>query len=141
MDENNFNNVTPDGNSYNNFNNVTPDGNGYNNYNNGGTNPPEPGKSDAVASMVLGIIGVVCFIFGYTAIISLILGVIGMIFASNSKKKGYVGGIRTAGYVLSIISIIGGCLIFVACVACVGCLGGLGVLSDPDLLTTGADYF
>ncbi len=61
-----------------------------------------PGKGAAVASMVLGIIAVVLWFFGYSAIISVVLGIIGLI---------------------------GGAFFFIACVACVGTLGAAGVFA------------
>lgn len=88
-----------------------------------------PGKGAAVASLVLGIIGVVLWFFGYSSLLSVILGIIGIVLAGNSKKAGFVGGVRTAGYVLSLISLIGGALFFLACVACVGILGAAGAFA------------
>ena len=85
-----------------------------------------PGKGKATASLVLGIVGVVFWWFGMTAIVSVVTGIIGLILASQAKKEGFVGGMRTAGFVLSLISTIGGGLIFVSCVACVGTLGCAG---------------
>ena len=102
------------------------------NMNNG--TPDVPGKSAATASLVLGIIAVVCWFFGYSSILSVILGIIGLVLASNAKKAGFVGGMRTAGFVLSLIGLIGGAIFFVACVACVGALGAAGLL-DPGLYT------
>jgi hypothetical protein len=98
------------------------------NQNPGGYQQPyEPGKSQAITSLVLGIIGNVFWLFGwwsgYATIGSLIIGIIGILMAINSKKMGYSGSIRTAGFVLSIISVIIGSLVFVACVACVACAG------------------
>ncbi|MFR3291243.1 MAG: hypothetical protein ACLTSG_13935 [Lachnospiraceae bacterium] len=90
----------------------------------------EPGKGAAVASMVLGIIAVVLWFFGYSAIVSIILGIIGLVLASNSKKAGYSGGLRTAGFVLSLIGLIGGAFFFIACVACVSTLGAAGIFSE-----------
>lgn len=83
-----------------------------------------PGKGQATASLVLGIIAVVCWFFGYSAIVSVVLGVIGIILAGKAKKEGFVGGIQSAGFVLSLIGLIGGAVAFVACVACVGIIGG-----------------
>ena len=85
------------------------------------TNPP--GKSNATASLVLGIIAVVFWFFGYSSILSVILGIVGLIQASKAKELGYQDAIRTAGFVLSLIGLIGGALAFVACVACVSCAG------------------
>ena len=82
-----------------------------------------PGKGAATASLVLGIISVVLWFFGYSALVSVILGIVGLILAGNAKKAGFNGGIRTAGFVLSLIGLIGGASCFVACVACVGPIG------------------
>lgn len=89
-----------------------------------------PGKGAAVASLVLGIVGVVLWFFGYSSLLSVILGIVGLILAGNAKKAGFVGGVRTAGFVLSLISLIGGAIFFVACVACVGALGAMGALAS-----------
>lgn len=78
-----------------------------------------PGKGQAVASLVLGIIGVVLWFFGYSALVSVILGIIGLVLAGNAKKLGYAEGMQKAGFILSLISLIGGAIFFVACVACV----------------------
>ena len=82
-----------------------------------------PGKGAATASLVLGIISVVLWFSGYSALVSVILGIVGLILAGNAKKAGFNGGIRTAGFVLSLIGLIGGAIFFVACVACVGAIG------------------
>ena len=82
-----------------------------------------PGKGAATASLVRGIISVVLWFFGYSALVSVILGIVGLILAGNAKKAGFNGGIRTAGFVLSLIGLIGGAIFFVACVACVGAIG------------------
>ena len=72
------------------------------------TPAPIPGKSAATASMVLGIISVVLWFFGYSAIVSVILGIIGLILAGNAKKAGFDGSVRTAGFVLSLIGLMAG---------------------------------
>lgn len=104
------------------------DGNNF--VNNGSANGNEPGKGAAIASLVLGIISIVTWFFGMGALIGLITGVIGLICASNAKNAGFVGGMRTAGFVCSLIGVIGSALVFVACVACVGVLGTAGALMD-----------
>ena len=82
-----------------------------------------PGQGAATASMVLGIVGVVCWFFGYTAIISVILGIVGLVLAGKAKKAGLQSGTRTAGFVLSLISLVGGAISFLACAAFVGAVG------------------
>lgn len=88
-----------------------------------------PGKNAAVGSLVCGIVAVVLWFFGMTAIVSLILGIVGLILAANAKKAGFEGGIRTAGFVLSLLGLIFGAVIFIACVACAGAIGAAGGLS------------
>ena len=94
-----------------------------------GDNSNVPGYGKAVASLVLGIIGVILWFFGFSTIISMILGIIGLVLASASKKEGFDGGIRTAGFILSLIALIGGVIAFVACVACIGAAAVLGLAS------------
>lgn len=53
------------------------------------TNPP--GKSNATASLVLGIIAVVFWFFGYSSILSVILGIVGLIQASQGQGTGIPG--------------------------------------------------
>ena len=100
-----------------------------NNQNMGGYQPNGeiPGKNKAIASLVLCIISVVLWFFGYSSILSVVLGIIGVVMASKSKEEGYDENIRTAGFILSVIGIIGGAIFFVACVACVGMAGIAGL--------------
>lgn len=94
------------------------------------SNSNQPGKGQATASLVLGIISVVFWFFGWGAIVSIILGIIGLIMANSAKKQGFESGLRTAGFILSLVGLIGGGFVFVACVACVGSLGSIGALSS-----------
>jgi hypothetical protein len=102
------------------------------NYNENYNENNTTGKNNSTASMVLGIISVVCWFFGYSAILSIILGIIGLVLAINTKKAGYDNGMRKAGFVLSIIGIVGGALVFIACFAILG-IGTYGIISDPEL--------
>lgn len=88
-----------------------------------------PGKGAAIGSLVCGIVSIVFWFFGITSILSLILGIVGLILPSSAKKAGYNEGLRTAGFVLSLLGTIFGALIFVSCIACAGCLGAAGGLS------------
>lgn len=89
-----------------------------------------PGHTKATTSLVLGIVGVACWVFGYSAAISVITGIAGLVLAAQAKTEGNNEGIRTAGFVLSLISTIVGGLIFAACVACAGAgCAGIGALT------------
>lgn len=89
--------------------------------------PDESGNGVATASLVLGIVSVVTWFLGSFAFIGLVTGIIGLICASKAKKQGFNGGIRTAGFVLSIIGLVGSAIVFIACVACVGLLSTAGL--------------
>lgn len=82
-----------------------------------------PGQNDAVVSLVLGILSVVLWFFGYSSFLSIVLGVLGLVYASKSKRLGFNGGIRTAGFVLSLIGVTGGAIVFIACVGVISALG------------------
>jgi len=58
-----------------------------------------PGKNKAIASLVLGISACVVPI----PFLDLICGIIGILLAIQSKKVGFQAGIRTAGFVVSIV--------------------------------------
>lgn len=90
----------------------------------------DAGKGAATASLVLGIVSVVCWFTGVGAIISVVCGIIGLVTANNAKKAGFEGGIRTAGFVLSIIGLVGGGIVFAGALACVGTVGSLAGIAS-----------
>ena len=69
-------------------------GNAYNTYQTSGTNGQPPAHGKAVASLVLGGAGLVCY--G-------VCGLIGLILAISAKNEGNDEGIRKAGFILGII--------------------------------------
>lgn len=83
----------------------------------------------AVASLVLGIIAIVCGIFlaGFQWV-GAIVGVIGIVLGAQGRKNPEKQGIATAGLVCSIIGFVLCIVLFVACVACAGSVGGLALL-------------
>lgn len=97
-----------------------------------GNQGDEPGKGAAIGSLVCGIVAVVFWFFGITSILSLILGIVGLILAGSAKKAGFEGGIRTAGFVLSLLGIIFGAIIFISCVICAGAVGALSAAGGLD---------
>ena len=84
------------------------------------------GKGLATASMVLGIVGLV-FTFFINGLIGLILGIIGLVLAGKAKQQGFEGSMRTAGFIMSLISVIAGVLMFILALACVATLGAIGM--------------
>ncbi len=96
--------------------------NGYNQGVTYNTSVPEPGRGTAIASLVLGIISLVCIFFGTYAFLGSICGIVGLILSIVSKNQGFKGGIRTAGFVLNLIGVIITVLVTIACVACFAAL-------------------
>ena len=88
----------------------------------------EQRNGKAIASLVLGIISLVCVFFGYGALLGIVLGVVGIILGVSAKKEA-PSGMATAGLVLSIIALALCAITFIACVACVGCLGTASLAS------------
>ncbi len=97
-----------------------------------------PGKNAAIASLVLGIIAVVFWFFGtFTVVLpffSIVLGIVGLILAGRAKKAGYTESIRTAGFVLSLLGLIVGAIVFVSCLACFGAVSTY-VAENPDVVS------
>lgn len=79
----------------------------------------------AIASLVLGIVSLVCIFLGYGALLGIVLAIIGLIIGTQAKKEN-PSGMATAGVVLSIIGLVACALSFVACVACIGSLAAIG---------------
>lgn len=91
-----------------------------------GYRAPDNGKNGlAVASLVLGILSIICVFFGYGAILGLVFGIIGTILGAKARKESQTG-LATAGFVCSLVGIILCVLGFVCAIACIGSLAGLG---------------
>jgi hypothetical protein len=64
--------------------------------------PEKPaGKGLAIASLILGIVGMVCCCGGITSILAIVLGII-------ARSKGYKSGMATIGIILGAVGIIFG---------------------------------
>lgn len=94
----------------------------------------ERGKNAAVTSMVLGIVAVVLWFFSFAAVVSVVLGIIGLVYANKAKTEGFRGGFYTAGFVLSLIGLIGGAIVVIVSIIAIGLIssavtaaGGLGL--------------
>lgn len=99
----------------------------------------ERGKNAAVTSMVLGIVAVVLWFFSFAAVVSVVLGIIGLVYANKARTEGFRGGFYTAGFVLSLIGLIGGAIVVIVSIIAIGLIssavtaaGGLG-LSMMDI--------
>ncbi len=82
-----------------------------------------PGKNKAIASLVLGIIAIVCWFFGVGAVISVICGIVGLVLAGKAKEEGFITGLRTAGFVCSLIGLIGGGIVLLIAIMLGGLIG------------------
>ena len=88
-----------------------------------GQSGADNGHGLAVGSLVCGIIAVVCWFFGYGSFLSIVLGIVGLVLAGNAKKAGNDEGMRTAGFVLSLLGLIGGIIVFFYLVIALAFLG------------------
>ena len=76
----------------------------------------DEGKRSATTSLVLGILALVLPI----PIVGLILGICGLVAASNARRNGYDEGLRTAGFVCSLIGTL--LNVITSCVVCASCM-------------------
>ena len=128
--ENNFN---QDNNNQQNFNgNYNPQSqqnfNGNYNPQNGNPNNATDKNGKAVASLVLGIVGLVCIFFGYGALIGIICAIVGIVLGTSAKKE-QPSSMANAGVVLGIVALALCIVSFLACVACAGALASAGALN------------
>lgn len=79
----------------------------------------------AIASLVLGILSLICAFFGYSAILGLVFGIVGVALGAKARKTAQTG-MATGGFVCSLIGLIFCAVGLVCAVACVGALGVLG---------------
>lgn len=80
----------------------------------------------AVASLVLGICAIVSWFFGLGALLGVVLGIVGLVLAGQAKKAGNIEGIRTAGFVCSLIGLVGS---GIAVIIALGAMIALGTLA------------
>ena len=77
-----------------------------------------------VASLVLGIISIVCAWFGYGAIVGIILGIVGVVLGAMGRKQSQTG-LATAGFVCSLIGLALSTARLICVIACVAHLSTL----------------
>ena len=58
-------------------------------------------KNTAGMSLLFGLASVVSTFIGDLVLVPVILGIVGLVFAGKAKAEGHIGGVRTAGYILS----------------------------------------
>lgn len=73
----------------------------------------------AVASLILGIVGLVLSFFPFIGWIGMVLAVVGIILGAIGRKDESKRGMATAGLVLSIIAVGWAIIATFACAACV----------------------
>ncbi|MBR3995552.1 MAG: DUF4190 domain-containing protein [Clostridia bacterium] len=80
----------------------------------------------AVASLVLGIVGLVLFWFPGVNVVTLILSIVGVVLAGNATKQLRAEqkptGVATAGLVLCIIGIVFSAIGVITCTICPTCV-------------------
>ena len=87
--------------------------------------PEDTKNSKAVASLILGIVSIICVFFGYGMIVGLILGIVGTVLGAKARKESQTG-MATAGFVCSIIGTVLNAAGLVCAIACIGSLAGMG---------------
>lgn len=93
-------------------------------------NPPAEKNGKAIASLVLGIVGLVCIFFGYGALLGVICAIVGIILGTAAKKEDPNNGMAKTGVILSIVALALCVITFLACVACVGSLASSGAFDN-----------
>ncbi|HEY5537786.1 MAG TPA: hypothetical protein VIK23_03895 [Acetobacterium sp.] len=81
----------------------------------------------ATASLVLGIVSLVCIWLGYFTLAGIACAIVGLIFGIQIRKASQLEGFKpsgtaNAGFVLNIIGLALCSLAFIVCVACVSIL-------------------
>lgn len=68
---------------------------------------PVPGKGMGIASLVLGILGLITCLTGFGAIIGIVLAIIGLVLGSKARKlmPPTERGLATAGWICSIVAL------------------------------------
>ena len=88
------------------------------------------GKNKAIASLVLGIVGIVLAWFTWLALIGLAASIIGIVMAVGAKKvlPAQNSGMATAGMVCSIIGLVLCAIVFLVFLACHSTAASVGLI-------------
>lgn len=76
-----------------------------------------------VASLVLGIIALVCCFIPGAGLVGVIVGILGIILGAMGRKNPESKGIATGGMVCSIVATAICGITYIACIACAGAAG------------------
>ena len=77
----------------------------------------EPGKNAAVTSLIMGLLAMTCLVVSLFSLVPILVlltpvcGILGLVEASKAKRQGYCGTLRTLGFSLSLIGVMGGILL------------------------------
>lgn len=71
------------------------------------------GKPYAIASLVLGIAGILFIGGSYASAFSVIFGIAGLICSRSARREGYARGIYSAGRWLDVASVVAGLIVLV----------------------------
>ena len=66
--------------------------------------------------------------FGLGALLGVVLGIVGLVLADQAKRAGNIEGIRTAGFVCSLIGLIGSGIAVIIALGAVFALGTLAYM-------------
>lgn len=64
-------------------------------------------------------------VFGVGALVGIILGIIGLVLAGQAKKAGNTEGIRTGGFVCSLIGLIGSGIAVIIAISALALFGSM----------------
>lgn len=92
---------------------------------------PNDGKGMSVASLVLGILGIIGSWIPVVSYFTALCAILGLIFGVKGRKQstlanGKPSGLATAGFVLGIIGTSFAAIGLLCALACVGAIGSLG---------------
>lgn len=73
------------------------------------------GKKVGVASLVLGIVALICGFIPGVSLVGFILALLGVILGALGRKVPEKAGVATGGLVCSIIALVFSCIFFFAC--------------------------
>lgn len=97
---------------------MQPQQNTYSGASAGPVEPKPAGYSQALIGLILAIAGIVLL---WVPVLGIGLAIAGLVLSIVSKSKGYVGSMRTAAFIISIVSIGLSVIGTVSCIACIAC--------------------